>query len=257
MIPLTAIILTHNEADQIRDCIATLQFADRILVFDSYSSDETVSIARGYGAEIIQHEFRNYADQRNSALEAVAGTTIWVLFVDADERVSPELAAEIQKKMIEPDIAGWKLPRHNYIFGVLTKGAGWYPDYQTRLLRVGSASYDPSRQVHEVVMLTGPFGKTINALVHHNYRDLAHFVSKQEQYVRYDAQILYGQGVQPKTRNFILQPLRHFRWRFVTLKGYRDRWHGFKLSVLMAWYEYRKYRLLAQLRQADDANAPA
>ena len=116
MILLTAIILTHNEADQIRDCVATLQFADRILVFDSYSSDETVSIARGYGAEIVQHEFRNYADQRNSALEAVAGTTIWVLFVDADERVSPELAAEIQKKMIESDIAGWKVAQAQLYF---------------------------------------------------------------------------------------------------------------------------------------------
>ena len=244
---LTAIVLTHNEAAQIGECIESLRFADRIIVFDSFSTDETVALARGCGAEVLQHRFVHYAAQRSAALAAVAGESEWVLFVDADERISAALAREIREKLPGSKVAGWRIPRDNYIFGVLTRGAGWHPDYQTRLLRVGAASYDPQRRVHEVVRLEGPQGTLENALIHYNYRDLAHFLEKQERYVRYDAQVLFEQGLRPKAHSLILQPLRHFYWRFVTLGGYRERWHGFKLSLLMAWYEFRKYRILQSL----------
>lgn len=250
MTQLTAIVLTYNEAEQIGACIDTLRFADRILVFDSHSGDDTVDRARRAGADVLQRPFENYADQRNAALEAVAGQTEWALFVDADERVSAQLAAEIQSKLSLTEYAGWKLPRHNYIFGKLTTGAGWYPDYQTRLLRAGKAAYDPQRQVHETVLLDGPIGALRNPITHYNYQDVAHFMRKQRRYVRYDARMLFDQGIQAKWRNFVLQPLRHFYWRFVTLKGYRDRWHGLRLCLFMSWYEYRKYRQLAQLHAA-------
>lgn len=244
---LTAIVLTHNEADQIADCIKTLRFADRIIVFDSFSADDTVAIAQSAGADIMQHEFVDYADQRNAALDAANEMTDWVLFVDADERVTDSLAQEIRGKIRLPEYAGWRIPRHNYIFGALTKGAGWYPDYQTRLLRVGQAYYDTRRKVHEVVKLYGEEGTMRHPLVHYNYRDLDQFKDKQERYARFEAQSLYARGLRPKQRNYVLQPLRQFYWRFVTLGGYRDRWHGFRLSLLMAWYEYRKYQALAAL----------
>ena len=172
MTHLTAIVLTHNESDQIADCIKTLRFADRILVFDSYSTDDTVAIAQRSGADIFQHEFVDYTEQRNAALDAADEMTDWVLFVDADERVTDALAQEIRQKMRLPDFAGWRIPRHNYIFGILTKGAGWYPDYQTRLLRVGQAYYDTNRKVHEVVKLYGDEGTIRHPLVHYNYRIL-------------------------------------------------------------------------------------
>ncbi len=247
MTHLTAIVLTFNEAAQICDCIESLRFADRILIFDSYSSDDTLALAEARGADILQRSFDNYAAQRNAALDAVSAETDWVLFVDADERITEPSALEIRQKIEMPDYAGWRLPRHNYIFGVLTQGAGWYPDYQTRLLRVGQAYYDPRRQVHEVVMLDGPQGSLDHPIIHYNYRDLAHFLEKQRRYVQYDAQILFEQGLRPKRRSFVLQPLRHFYWRFITLGGCRDRWHGFKLSLLMASYEFRKYRILQSL----------
>ena len=234
MSQLTAIVLTYNEAEQIGACVDALRFADRILIFDSYSSDDTVAIARRSGAEVLQHSFVNYADQRNAALGAVEGETEWVLFVDADERISAELAAEIRRKLSYSEFAGWKLPRHNYIFGKLTRGAGWYPDYQTRLLRLGHARYDPGRQVHEVVMLDGPVGTMDNPIIHYNYKNVAHFKDKQERYLRYDARMLFDKGTAPKFRNFILQPLRQFHLRYVTLKGYRDGWHGLRLSLFMA-----------------------
>ena len=247
MAHLTVIILTHNEAAQIGECIETLRFADRILVFDSYSSDETAERARDCGAEVLQRRFDNYAAQRGAALDAVAADTDWTLFVDADERVTADLAHEVREKMELPGYAGWRLPRHNYIFGVLTKGAGWHPDYQTRLLKTGRARYDPRRQVHEVVMLDGREGTLDQPLIHHNYRDLAHFLEKQRRYVQYDARMLFEQGIRPRPHSFVLQPLRHFYWRFVTLAGWRDGWHGLKLSLLMAWYEFCKYRALRSL----------
>jgi len=244
---LTALILTHDEAENVQDCIASVRFADDVLVFDSYSSDNTTELARQAGARVIERPFENYASQRNAALQAVEGMTEWVLFVDADERVTPELAAEIGEKIYEPSYAGWRIPRHNYIFGKLTRGAGWYPDYQTRLLRIGSARYDPARHVHELVILDGPEGTLTHPFIHYNYHDAAHFARKQQQYTAYDARILYEQGIHPRPQNYILQPWRQFWWRFVTLKGYQDGLHGLRLSTLMAWYELRKYLLLRRL----------
>ncbi|NWG17875.1 MAG: glycosyltransferase family 2 protein [Chloroflexi bacterium] len=256
MTTLFVIILTRNEAAHITACIESARFADHVIVFDSYSDDDTPRLAEAVGAELIQRRFDNYAGQRNAALDAVSGRADWVLFVDADERVTPELAAEVREVVLKPGYAGWRVPRYNYIFGRLTLGAGWYPDYQTRLLRVGAARYDPARQVHELVLLDEAEGTLRNHLLHYNYRDVAQFVEKQRRYSAYDARILYEQGLRPKPHNYILQPWRQFWWRFVTLKGYREGLHGLRLSLLMAWNEWRKYRLLGGLWGSAARRAP-
>ena len=246
---LTAIILTKNEAEHITECIDSVRFADHILVFDSFSTDDTVAKAKAAGAQVLQNAFKDYASQRNAALKA-ADNADWILFVDADERVTPELAAEVKAVIQQTGYAGWNIPRHNYIFGKLTRWAGWYPDYQLRLLKVGAARYDPAKQVHEVVILDGKKGDLTNPFIHYNYRDLAHFTQKQRAYAAYEAQILYEAGIRPKLRNYILQPLRQFKWRYFTLQGYRDGLHGLHLSVMMAWYELRKYLQLRKLWQS-------
>ena len=250
---LYAIILTYNESAHIVDCIDSVRFADAIVVFDSGSSDDTAALARAAGAEVFTRPFDDYAGQRNAALDAVVGRADWVLFVDADERVTPPLAAEARRAIAQPGYAGWRIPRHNYIFGHLTCGAGWFPDYQTRLLRVGHAHYDPTRKVHEVVNLNGDLGTLNEPFIHYNYITLAQFHDKQRRYSAYDAQILFEQGVRPNPQNYVLQPLRQFWWRFVTLKGYVDGFHGLRMSALMAWYELRKYRLLRGLWQGQAA----
>ena len=244
---LAAVILTYNEAENVAACIETLRFADQIVVFDSFSSDQTVELASRAGAQVIEHPFADYASQRNAALDALRNSADWVLFVDADERVPPELADEVRQRIEQPTFAGFRIPRDNYIFGKLTRGAGWYPDYQTRLLKLGAAHYDPARQVHELVVLDGAERALDHALVHYNYRDLRQFVAKQRRYGAYDARVLYEQGIHPKPQNYALQPIRQFWWRFVTLKGYGDGLHGLRLSALMAWYELKKYLLLRQL----------
>ena len=244
---LTGIVLTRNESAHITACLESLRFCDDLLVFDSFSDDNTVVLAEAAGARVIQRVFDNYTLQRNAALDAVRDQADWVLFVDADERITPESAQEIRSVLDRAGYAGWRMPRQNYIFGKLTTGAGWSPDYQTRLLRIGQARYDPSRLVHETVLLDGELGTLEKPLVHYNYRDIAQFVHKQRQYTAYEAQAMFDSGVRPKPWNYLLQPLRHFRWRFLTLKGYRDGLHGLRLSLLMAWYEFQKYLILRLL----------
>ncbi len=252
MTKLTAIVLTYNEADHIVDCLETLDFADERVVFDSHSTDDTLQLARQAGARVIQHPFENYAQQRNDAIEAVQANTDYILFVDADERVTPELAEEIRLVITQGGDAAWRIPRYNYLFGKLTKSAGWYPDYQLRLLRAGKAHYDPQRKVHEVLLLDGDEGTLNQHLIHYNYTDVRQFRQKQRDYARLEAQILDEQGIQPRPHTYILQPLRQFWWRYVDLGGYREGWHGLRLSVLMGWYELRKYQFL-RARQQDPA----
>jgi len=240
---LTAIILTLNEARNIQACIDSLRWTDRILVFDCHSKDATVEIARSAGAEVLQHPFANYAQQRNAALDAVQ--TAWVFFVDADERGTSVLAEEVRRVISTREESGWYVPRHNYIFSRLTRGAGWYPDYQLRLFKHGKVHYE--RPVHEIAVVDGKIGYLENALVHYNYHNLAQFRAKQQAYTDYDASILKEQGLRPKPYSFIREPWRQFWWRFVTLKGYIDGLHGLRLSLYMAYYEWVKYRKLADL----------
>lgn len=247
MVPLAAVILTKNEEYHIADCIKSVAWADQVIVFDSFSDDRTVEMARQMGALVVQHPFHDYGQQRNAALEAVEAA--WVLFVDADERVTPELAAEIRQAMARDDVDGWWIPRHNYIFGAVVLHAGWYPDYQMRLLRRVKARYDSTREVHELVMLDGQDGYLENVLIHHNYDSLRQFSAKQEKYTAYDAKILFDQGVRPKPQNYFLQPLRQFKWRYLELKGYRAGWRGLLLSLLMAYYNFLMYLRLRGLWQ--------
>ncbi|MFO7539658.1 MAG: glycosyltransferase family 2 protein [Chloroflexota bacterium] len=247
---ITAVILTLNEAEHITACLESLAWADRRLVFDSYSLDKTVELAQAAGAEVCQSPFENYAQQRNAALDQIE--TDWVFFVDADERGTPQLAAEIRQVVAERPEHGWYVPRHNYIFGKLTKGAGWYPDYQLRLFKQGYVRYE--RPVHEIAVVDGQIGYLENPLIHYNYRDAAHFHAKQRAYSSVDAKILWQEGVRARPHNFILQPLRHFWWRYITLNGYRDGWHGLRLTFYMMVYEWVKYRKLAWFWRKSERN---
>lgn len=246
---ISAVVLTKNEADNIVECLASLVWADERIVLDSLSDDDTVVLAQQAGARVYQRHFRDYADQRNAALDLI--TTDWVFFVDADERATPELAEEVRQVTAHSPEAGWWVPRHNYIFGHRMRGAGWYPDYQLRLFRRDLGWYNPDRRVHELVILDGPAGYLQNPLIHYNYDDFREFRERQAKYTDYDAAVMYEAGQRARPRNFILQPLREFRRRFWTEAGYRDRFYGVLLSLLMAYYEFVKYRKLWQLQRQD------
>ena len=245
---VTAIVPALNEEHNIVDCLESLAWADRRVVFmDSRTTDRTAELARATGAEVMQHPFDNYAQFHNAAMEQVEAE--WIFFVDADERATPELAAEVRSVTngIHEEVA-WAVPRHNYIFGHLTLGAGWYPDYQSRLLLRGRVYWE--RPVHEVIVADGPQGCLKHPLIHYNYDDLADFIARQEKYTNVDAAILFEERVRPRFYTPCTQAARHFWWRFVTLRGTRDGLHGLWLSLLMAYYEASKYRRLAHLWRA-------
>jgi glycosyltransferase involved in cell wall biosynthesis len=243
---LAAVILTKNVAKHIVPCIETLRFAGRIVVSDSYSTDGTMALAQSAGAEVVQRSFDNFAGQRNAAMEAVDAE--WIFFVDADERATPELAEEIRQIIgVEgADIVGWHVPRHNYLFGKLTHGAGYWPDYQMRLLKRGCARYD--RPASEIVELDGRSDYLQNALLHYNYESVAQFKYKQTFRIDFEATNLYQRGEKCQFYSPYYMTLRHFWWRYVTLKGYRDGLHGLRLCLLLAYYfGYRYYKRLGQL----------
>lgn len=244
MAHLAAVILTYNEAHHIAECVRSLrEGADAVVVWDSGSTDGTVTLAQGAGALVVQRPFDNYAGQRQAALDAVAAD--WVLFVDADERVTPPLIQEIHTAIAQPGAVGYWIPRRNWIVGHEVTGGGFSPDYQLRLLRRGAARYDPARQVHEVVELDGAAGYLHEPLLHYNYLSWEQFNRKQRVYAAYEARILAGRGIRPRPHNFILQPLREFRRRFVTLGGWRDGAFGLQLALRLAWwYGVEPYRVL-------------
>jgi len=245
---LTVVILTKNEEQNIVACLESVAWADRRVIVDCHSEDATVSLAAKMGAQVLAHPFRNFADQRNYALAAVPSD--WIFFVDADERATPELAAEVRRVIEDPTVNGWWVPRRNYIWGRWIRHAGWSPDYQLRLLRHGCARYDPERQVHEVVLLDGRAGHLQNPLIHYNYQTIGQFVHKQRQYSELEAEILWQQGEQRRWRKLISQPWREFWRRYVTLRGYKDGSYGLLLSVLLGYYRFRAYvRLWQRYRQ--------
>ncbi len=232
---LVAIILTRDEAAHIVDCIDSVRdLADTVIVWDSGSTDGTQDLAQAAGAQVVFRAFDNYAAQRQAALDAVNAE--WVLFVDADERVTPALAAEIKIAIRHSPFAGYWIPRRNIIVGHEMRGGGFTPDHQLRLLRRDAAHYDTDREVHEIVEVDGAEGYLAEPFIHYNYANWPQFHRKQRVYAGYEARILAERGIRPRPHNFILQPLREFRRRFFTLHGYRDGLHGLRMGLLLAWY---------------------
>ncbi len=138
---ITAVILTLNEQAYLGECLDSLKWCDQVLVLDCFSTDRTVEIARQQGAHVVQRQFIDFADQRNAAINLV--TTEWILFVDADERVPPELAHEVQTAIQNPAYDGWWIPRRNNFFGKWLSNGGFYPDYHLRLAKKAKYHFDP------------------------------------------------------------------------------------------------------------------
>ena len=236
MATLAAVILTKNEADTVGACIDSLHgWVDAVVVWDVGSDDKTQEVARSAGAQVVEHPFENFAAQRNAALDGVDAE--WIFFVDADERATEAVAKEIRAIVDgNVDVVGYWIPRRNFIVGREIRGGGFYPDHQLRLLRKGAARYDPKREVHEVVELDGAEAYLQEPLIHINYTSWPQFYAKQRFYSAYEARILDGRGIRPRPHNFVLQPLREFYRRIVSLEGWRDGFNGLRLALLLAWY---------------------
>lgn len=248
MTRIFAVILAKNEAKHIGDCIDSVQWADAVILSDSYSTDGTTAIAAQKGAVIHQHAFVNFSINRNLALaDAQAEGAEWVFFIDADERATPALGEEIRRVSEARPEVGWWAPRYNVMWGHTLKGGGWYPDCQLRLLKLGYATYDPTREVHEIVHLDGAEGTLKEHFIHYNYESPAQFHLKQNRYIDFEAGILYKRGIKAKPWTYLTMPVREFYRRYVKLAGYKDGWLGLQLCGLMAWYMFQTYVRLRRL----------
>jgi N-acetylglucosaminyl-diphospho-decaprenol L-rhamnosyltransferase len=250
LLPLTVVVLTKNEERDLPACLASIAaLAEQVIVLDSGSTDHTVTIAQAHGALVRTRPFDGYASQRNAALNLLADPVLdsgpWVLFLDADEQLTPAGRAEIRAALTAPIAddtpAGYWFPRHNEFFGQRLKGGGWWPDEQLRLLRRDRARYDTSREVHEVVILDGPAARLREPLIHHNYDTWAEFHARQRAYAVHHARDLARRGVHPRPWTYVNQPLRAFRRRYLTLGGWRDGRLGIQLALAMAYYEWHTY----------------
>jgi hypothetical protein len=246
---LSAVILTHNEQQHLRACLASVRaFADELLVLDDYSTDGTAEIARAMGARVESRKLDNFPAQRNAAIALARGD--WIFFLDADERATPEVGAEIREQITHyaSRITGFWIPRRNIIFGKEIRHTGWSPDYQPRVMKKGFARFDPAREVHELVLWDGEVGYLRESLIHYNYETLAQFRAKQIKYARYEAQVWHAEGKRARWRGAIGQPLREFFRRYISLHGWRDGGHGLLLSALMAYYALVRWKMLREIK---------
>jgi len=251
MTKIVAAILTKNEVKHVSDCIKSVQWADAVILEDSFSTDGTVEAARQLGAVIFQNKFVNFAVARNTALDNARSLGAeWLFFIDADERVTPELAAEIRRVIAADEKPGWWVPRYNVMWGHTMRGGGWYPDHQLRLMKISAARYNPEREVHEIVMLDGEAGYLQEHLIHFNYDSLEQFKYKQDRYIDFEAKILRDKGIRAKPWTYLSMPLREFNRRYISLGGYKDGWVGLQVCSLMSWYMFVTYLRLRKLYQA-------
>lgn len=252
---ITAAVLARDEAALLDGCLVSLRWADELLVLvDDQTRDATAEIAGRYTGRVVVCEFRGFPHQRNRALDLATGD--WALFVDADERVPPSLAAEARSLVNgatsgsgATPVGAW-VPRRNVIAGQWARWAGWWPDHQLRLLRRARARYDESGLVHEVAALDGPAATLREPLLHLNYETLAEFRSKQRRYARLEARTLRRQGTRARGRSLVGQPVRELTRRLIELGGYRQGPLGFTLAAEMARARLETYRELRRLQQA-------
>jgi glycosyltransferase involved in cell wall biosynthesis len=233
---LTAAIIARDEERMLGECLQSIAFADeRLVLVDAATRDRTREVARSNGARVAEQTFENFAAQRDAALQLATGD--WVLFVDADERVTPALRDEVLGAVRQPHgCRGFWIPRHNYLLGHVVRHAGWFPDYQLRLLERGAARFDPLRPVHELALVDGQTGHLREPLLHFNYRSLGELIEKQERYCPLEAQRWLARYGRPRRRALLGQPLREFWRRYVELAGYREGLLGLMLSTLLAFY---------------------
>jgi glycosyltransferase involved in cell wall biosynthesis len=253
---LTIIALAWREAEHLKACFESLRplvrltDATTLVVLDAEADSLTSSVASRVADRVEVSRFVSFSAQRNRALELAS--TEWVFFMDADERCTPELAAEIARAIGTTECDAFRISRRNILFGVEIRHTGWWPDYQTRLLRRSKAHYDEKRQVHELPQVDGETCTWLHPLIHHNYEDWNQFIEKQRAYAPLEARALYDAGQRARARSLVGQPLREFKRRFFDYRGYRDGLLGLALSVAMALYRADVVRRLMQIRATED-----
>lgn len=244
---LSVTIITKNEAANIRACLESVAWADEIIVVDSGSTDDTVAICREFTPHVYIHDWPGFGPQKNRALDYAVSE--WVLSLDADERVTPELHAQLIKAMEEAGEEGFYLPRLSQFCGRFIRHSGWYPDYVLRLFKRVKGRFSDDL-VHESVILQGRAGKLFSPLLHYSYMNEADVNRKVEQYASAAALQMFNNG---KVVTGADAPVRA-GWAFLRTYclrlGFLDGEAGFNIAGMNARTTYLKYKKLQALRSA-------
>jgi glycosyltransferase involved in cell wall biosynthesis len=247
---LSVTVITRNEAADIGDALASVAWADEILVVDSQSTDETVAIARRHGARVVVREWPGYVDQKNHA--ASLASHDWILSLDADERVTPALADEIRAVMARrPEAIGhaaFRIPRVTWHLGRWIRSTDWYPDYQLRLYDRRAAQWT-GRYVHEAVSVAGTTGRCEGELQHYAYRDIADHLETIDRYTTYAARQMQESGTRAGLLQIAGHPPLAFLRNYLAHGGIRDGVPGFIISAMNAYYVFLKFAKLWELQR--------
>jgi glycosyltransferase involved in cell wall biosynthesis len=238
MTRLSVIVITRNEAANVGDCLDSVAFADERVVVDDNSDDATAELAAQKGARVVAHPFKGFGAQKNYALSLAQYD--WVLSIDADERVSPSLRAEIEAAVGKPGADGYELPRLSSFCGRPMRHSGWYPDYVLRLFRRGRARFTDDI-VHERVVCDGPVMRLKEPLLHTPVVRLEDALSRMDRYSTAGAEMLVARG----KRVSFFSGISHGAWTFVRTyilrAGFLDGREGFLLAVANAQGAYYRY----------------
>jgi glycosyltransferase involved in cell wall biosynthesis len=242
---LSVIIITRNEAARIGACLASVSWADEIVVLDSGSTDDTVAICRAAGATVHETDWPGFGPQKNRALDLATGD--WVLSVDADEAVTPELREEIVAAISTPRTAiAWRMPRLSTFLGRPMRHSGWWPDYVVRVFKRGTARFTDSA-VHERLVPTGEVGTFRHPLLHESVVSLEDSVGKMNQYSSASARMLHQQGRRASLGAAIARGIWTFLHGYVLRAGFLDGREGLMLAIANAEGSYYRHAKLALL----------
>ncbi|MGB5872595.1 MAG: glycosyltransferase family 2 protein [Bacteroidota bacterium] len=248
MASLTVITLTLNEERNIADCLASVRWADEIIVIDSGSTDRTLEIARQYTDSIVAVEWSGYGAARNLGISRAKGD--WILWLDADERVTEGLAGEIKAILRSPEehVNGYRIARRAYFLGRWIKHAGWYPARVTRLFPRTRGKFTELK-VHERLRIEGPLADTKHDLLHFTDPDLTHYFTKFNRYTSLAAQDMQAAGRSFSLGDLLIRPPFLFFKMYVLRRGFLDGIQGLILSVVSAAYVFTKYAKLWELKR--------
>ncbi len=233
---ISAVVHTYNEAHNIEACLATLGFADEIVVVDNESTDNTVALAKKAGAKLRYfREHYGYPEPaRVYGLSQLTGD--WVFILDADERATPELAQELTRLSQDPHaLAGYWVPIKNFHFGQWLRHGGLYPDLHLRFFKRALGGY-PEVGIHRGVKVQGPVGRVQGDILHYSYRNLEHYFEKFDRYTTAEAERIVAQGRKPTGYDLVLKPVHRFTKSYLNKRGILDGLPGFLFHVFSAAY---------------------
>ncbi len=243
---ISAVIITHNEERRLEGALKSLAgIASEIIIVDARSSDETVKVARRYTDRVFERDWTNFADQKNFGNAQASHP--WILSLDADERVSPELCQELLGlKKTEPDVEAFSMPRKVHYLGRWIRHSGWYPDRKLRLFRRDAARWE-GEYVHEKLAVKGRIGKLGGCIHHFTYRNIHEHLDRINAFSDLGAQKLYAQKKKARWHHLLLLPFFRFFRAYVWKLGFLDGFPGMVISVLTGYAIFVRYAKLREI----------